>query len=178
MMTKQEERNILKQIENLIAAAGEDSYIGMAFAGCCDMARSNIDNDFANNPQEAIKNLRKNLEEAQEMNRRLEQDNTLLTGANKRYCDEIGELTRAAKAEKAKQIPADLYKRLWLMVDRQIDKAEQNITTHAEILADFCDCPGDIAVVEGLKQLNIEILRRDDAKQLLEALEKYEPENI
>jgi len=46
MMTKQQERETLNKISDLIAAAGPDSYIGMAFAGCVEMVAENIENDF------------------------------------------------------------------------------------------------------------------------------------
>lgn len=77
-MTKNEERKVLAQIEKLIASTGEDSYISMAFSGCVQMAQSNIDNDFSNNPQEAIATLRKNLDEAKETIRKMEEDKARL----------------------------------------------------------------------------------------------------
>lgn len=77
-MTKNEERKVLAQIEKLIASTGEDSYISMAFAGCVQMAQSNIDNDFSNNPQEAIATLKKNIDEAREKIRKMEEDKARL----------------------------------------------------------------------------------------------------
>ncbi len=65
MTTKEQERKALAQIKRIVEGLGEDSYIGMAFDGCFEMAESNIENDFANNPKEAIHNLRVNLEAAQ-----------------------------------------------------------------------------------------------------------------
>lgn len=47
MMTKQQEREALKRIKNILVDAGADSYIGMAFAGCVEDAESNIENDWA-----------------------------------------------------------------------------------------------------------------------------------
>lgn len=47
MMTKQQEREALERIRNILADAGDDSYIGMAFAGCVEDAESNIENDWA-----------------------------------------------------------------------------------------------------------------------------------
>ena len=38
MMTKQQEREALERIKNILADAGADSYIGMAFAGCVEDA--------------------------------------------------------------------------------------------------------------------------------------------
>lgn len=47
MPTKAEERKALAQIRDIINALGEDSYIGIALAGCLDDAETNIENDFA-----------------------------------------------------------------------------------------------------------------------------------
>lgn len=47
MMTKQQEREALERIKNILADAGADSYIGMAFVGCVEDAESNIENDWA-----------------------------------------------------------------------------------------------------------------------------------
>lgn len=47
MMTKQQEREALERIKNILADAGDDSYIGMAFTGCVEDAESNIENDWA-----------------------------------------------------------------------------------------------------------------------------------
>ena len=47
MMTKQQEREALERIKNILVDAGADSYIGMAFAGCVEDVESNIENDWA-----------------------------------------------------------------------------------------------------------------------------------
>ena len=64
MMTKAEEIKALEAIKKILDKAGDDSYIGMAFHGCVDMARSNIDNDFANDPMEALEMARSRVEAA------------------------------------------------------------------------------------------------------------------
>lgn len=45
--TKDQERKALDQIRKIVAGLGEDSYIGMAFEGCFEIAEENINNDFA-----------------------------------------------------------------------------------------------------------------------------------
>lgn len=44
--TKEQERKALAQIRKIIDGLGEDSYIGMAFEGCFEIAEENIENDF------------------------------------------------------------------------------------------------------------------------------------
>ena len=177
-MTKNEERNILKQIEQLIASAGEDSYIGMAFAGCVQMAQSNIDNDFANNPQEAIQTLRKNLDEAKDTIRRYEDADAHANRIIKQKNEELDELRNQLKAERKKQLPINLYRDLWCNVNNQICKADKEISNTAELLAMCADEPQDIAVTSGLKRLKDLTSSRSANKQLLAALEKYQPKDI
>lgn len=47
MTTKEQERKVLEQIAKLVEGLGEDSYIGTAFEGCFDIAKQNIENDWA-----------------------------------------------------------------------------------------------------------------------------------
>ena len=76
MMTKAQETEILNKIEKLIAQAGEESYIGWAFAGCVNRARENIEYDFALNPQEELECARKQTEEVRkEMSREINKAN-------------------------------------------------------------------------------------------------------
>ena len=54
IMTKAEESAIVDQIEALINQTEANSYTRMAFAGCVNMARENIEYDFANSYPEMI----------------------------------------------------------------------------------------------------------------------------
>lgn len=44
--TKEQERKALEKIRKIVADLGENSYIGMAFEGCFEIAEENIENDF------------------------------------------------------------------------------------------------------------------------------------
>lgn len=44
--TKEQERKALAQIKKIVEGLGENSYIGMAFEGCFEIAEENIENDF------------------------------------------------------------------------------------------------------------------------------------
>lgn len=48
-MTKEQERQILKKIDELIKEAGPDSYINTTFAGIVEQAEENINNDWGCN---------------------------------------------------------------------------------------------------------------------------------
>lgn len=57
MPTKAEERKALAQIRAIVDALGEDSYIGIALAGCLDDAEMNIENNFALSMKERYKSV-------------------------------------------------------------------------------------------------------------------------
>jgi len=61
MATKADERKALEEIRRIVEGLGNDSYLAMAFDGCFEMAESNIENDFANNPKASIENLQRDL---------------------------------------------------------------------------------------------------------------------
>lgn len=44
--TKEQERKALAKIKKIVEELGEDSYIGMAFEGCFEIAEENIESDF------------------------------------------------------------------------------------------------------------------------------------
>lgn len=44
--TKEQELKALEKIKKIVADLGDDSYIGMAFEGCFEIAEDNIENDF------------------------------------------------------------------------------------------------------------------------------------
>ena len=45
MTTKDQERKALEQIRKIVEGLGENSYIGMAFEGCFEIAEKNIEDD-------------------------------------------------------------------------------------------------------------------------------------
>lgn len=45
--TKEQERKALARIKKIVEELGENSYTGMAFEGCFEVAEENIENDFA-----------------------------------------------------------------------------------------------------------------------------------
>lgn len=63
-MTKADELKVLEKIEKLISDCGNDSYIGMTFAGMVKVCKDNIANDFGNAPAVDIQEVRQKLEDA------------------------------------------------------------------------------------------------------------------
>lgn len=178
IMTKQEERAALAKIEKILKAAGPDSYIGMAFAGCCEIAADNIENDFGNSLQQSVETWQRNAEAEHDMRIRAEDECECLRRAVTRKAEEIETLRQQIKAEQKKQLPADLYKQIWLAVNDHIEMAESRIAGCVDTLAAFADAPRDIAVANALQGLKQAHTGRAEYTRLLEALEVYEPAEV
>jgi len=178
MTTKQQERETLAKIEKILQGVDPESYIGMAFAGCVEMAAENIENDFGNSWPERYEAVCRSRDELAEARRR---SDDALAAMEKRVSAQISKKDEAIrqldadlKAAIQKQIPADLHRDLWLMIEGRRCTAENEIDQEAELLARFADCPQDIAVGVSLKRLAAAKARRDEYAALLERLEKYE----
>ena len=59
--TKADERAALELIRGILAELDPTGYVNTAFEGCCDMAESNIDDDFANSYKASCKHLQEKL---------------------------------------------------------------------------------------------------------------------
>ena len=178
MTTKQQEREILSQIAALIESAGPDSYIGMAFEGCVEMAESNIENDFGNSMQQAVKAASAKLKEVQETCDNLREAAEAIKQNFARQLEKqdakIKQLDADLKTAIQKQLPADLYRDLWLTISQQEEDAADSMMKIASTLADLAGCPNDIAVKHGLNAMQAAKEKRNRAAAILERLEKYE----
>lgn len=66
MATKAEERKALEQIRKIVEGLGKDSYIGMAFDGCFEIAEENIKNDWGSSMRDKAEHAERLLDEATE----------------------------------------------------------------------------------------------------------------
>ena len=64
MTTKEQERKALEKIKKIVEELGENSYIGMAFEGCFEIAEANIVNDFACSMKQRAESAEQKLEAA------------------------------------------------------------------------------------------------------------------
>lgn len=64
MSTKQQELESLKKIREIVVELGPDSYIATAFEGCFEVAKSNIENDFADSMKARWQDADRKLNEA------------------------------------------------------------------------------------------------------------------
>lgn len=63
--TKEQERKALAKIKKIVEELGEGCYIGVAFAGCFEIAESNIENDFADSMKHRWEHAENQLKKAE-----------------------------------------------------------------------------------------------------------------
>ena len=91
-MLKNGELKILGKIEELIASAGEGSYISMTFAGVPDICRRNIENDWGDSPvRDMEEEQKRNHQKEAEMFVRIEELEQQAEDAQKAYKDALDE---------------------------------------------------------------------------------------
>lgn len=70
--TKDQEKEALKKIKEIVAGLGEGSYVAAAFEGCFEIAEDNIGNDFSRSMKQIADSAREDLEMVYKENRKLE----------------------------------------------------------------------------------------------------------
>lgn len=98
MATKAEERKALEQIKKIVDGLGKYSYIATAFDGCFEIARDNIENDFACSLKDRAEMMESRYDEVSieasrisEENKKLKDELDYLKGSidrNKKVADE------------------------------------------------------------------------------------------
>ncbi len=102
MMTKEQERKALSQIENILNACDPDGYVATAFDGCVEMAATNIDCDWlgsmkaerdaAQRHKESF--LAENKEQAKQIDEQKKKINQLQEDLNKEHNDRMQEIVK------------------------------------------------------------------------------------
>lgn len=143
MTCKQDERKALEEIRKIIDGLGKDSYIGIAFEGCLEIAEQNIDNDFACS-------MRQRAESAERINERLsaqlaakdEQIKSMqvLCDSHGRQSDEYCRINKALKDEldQARDTSVNLWNDLRAAEKTINDQAEQIVHLKAKLYDLMC----------------------------------------
>lgn len=167
LASKEQERKALESIRAIIATLGPNSYLATAFEGCLQDAEDNIEYDAAFSMCARWQDSEKKVSE---LTRELEASKKECTDARAAAAQLDNDLKRALQ----KQLPADLYQDLWMLVNQAAEDATAQIMSAAATLATLADTPNDIAVKHGLNVIKAATTKRNNANSLLERLEKYE----
>lgn len=132
--TKDQERKALDQIRKIVAGLGEDSYIGMAFEGCFEIAEENINNDFACS-------MKQRAESAEAKADKLKKDNEYLMQTVKNLENQTNDALKRADEQALKnnqncKANVELWNK-FREAEERADAAEQEIIRLKAKLYDF-----------------------------------------
>lgn len=132
--TKDQERKALDQIRKIVAGLGEDSYIGMAFEGCFEIAEENINNDFACS-------MKQRAESAEAKADKLKKDNKYLTQTVKNLENQTNDALKRADEQASKnnqncKANVELWNK-FREAEERADAAKQEIIRLKAKLYDF-----------------------------------------
>lgn len=148
MTTKEQELKALARIQKIVAELGEDSYVGTAFAGCFEIAESNIENDFACSMQDRAASAQRRASEAEERAERAEAHAKDLQKA----LDEEHE--RASKAEGERN---GMYNRLKNLQDKIATENEEKVGSLLEANAALDNKAADLQ--KRLEEKELEVIK-------------------
>ena len=135
MASKAEEKKALEKIKEIVEqVGGDDSYIGMAFDGCFEMADSNIVNDFGDSWKSRWLTAQKKAETLEE---KYHKDVTQLTADKEQLLNEIDDLE--AKMESEVMDARDEIDRLKAELVAAGETAKKGIAVNAKNLERIAD---------------------------------------
>lgn len=142
MTTKEQERKALQQIRKIVEGLGENSYIATAFEGCFEIAKDNIENDFACS-------MKQRAEAAEKKVATLELDNRDLRIAIKKAKEDASKAqteleAKIVKLETSALSQDDLYD-IEQMMTNAIYECDATMKQEAETIVMMAEHPTDIS---------------------------------
>lgn len=171
--TKDQERDALAKIKQIVEELGPQSYVGTAFEGCFRDAEDNIENDFGCSMKQKLESAEEDVAELKGK----------LAAAEERL-GELGRLVGSLKDERRalevkltkRALPVDLYRTLWTFVTGEAEASRERMASTAEIMAEMADSPEDIAFKSAVANYRSAKARAEDCERMVAALEAIEPE--
>ena len=157
MATKEQERKALEQIKGIVNGLGADSYIGMAFEGCFEIAEDNIENDWGCSMKQRAESAERKFMDAMTVLENAEKSNERMTAANSDLQGKVAALENQCE---------DVRGRLAIATEaakKAEEKAVGLVKLNAELtekLENSCnDCQMVTALEAEVKAKELEIIR-------------------
>lgn len=173
--TKQQERDTLAKIREMVAELGPQSYLKTAFKGAFEDAEQNIEDDAAycqydraELAEEKVKTLEGRIKELEGGVEELIQKDEERKAALERLGAERDELKKHI-------LPAWLYRDLWMFLTHESELSRERMAQSAEIMANFAETPQDIAFNNAVANYRAQKERAEHCEQMATALDELEP---
>lgn len=128
--TKEQERKALEQIKKIVEGLGNNSYIGMAFEGCFEIAEENIANDSGCSMKQRAEKAQKDADYFQKAANYESDELEKAQTENERLRNEL------AKAKK-RELNRELYASIYSIIKNAKKKTDEGIMNDAKMAATF-----------------------------------------
>lgn len=175
--TKQQERDTLAKIRDMVAELGPQSYIKTAFKGSFEDAEQNIEDDAAYSwydraelAEEKVKKLEGRVKELEGGVEELIQKDEERKAAIERLEAERDEL-------KKRILPEWLYNAIYTFVNDELAETRTRMEELADKMAYSSDNPACVLFRNSLAAYKVRQERRDTCQQIIGALDDLKPES-
>ena len=162
--TKDQERETLVKIKEMVAELGPDSYLKTAFDGVFEDAEQNIELD-------AAFSMKGRAETAEEKARELESQYIAAKLDASRLKAELDNAYKQIAALQGRQIPVWLHSHIYTLATEELTAAREGMAQAAEAMAQLADTPQDTAFAAAVQGYRAAKERRGLCEQIVAGLE-------
>lgn len=166
--TKEQERETLSKIKQMVEELGPQSYLATAFRGAFEDAEQNIEDDAAYSWYDRAESATKRAEAAEE---RLKELGGLV--------DSLKEENRSLGLRLTRSVfPSDLYLDLWTLATDDAKESRERMASAADIMAEMADTPQDIAFTRAVTIYREQKARAVRCERMVAGLDEHRPEGV
>ena len=166
--TKEQERETLSKIKQMVEELGPQSYLATAFRGAFEDAEQNIEDDAAYSWYDRAESATKRAESAEE---RLKELGGLV--------DSLKEENRSLGLRLTRSVfPSDLYLDLWTLATDDAKESRERMASAADIMAEMADTPQDIAFTRAVTIYREQKARAARCERMVAGLDEHRPEGV
>lgn len=172
--TKEQERETLSKIKQMVEELGPQSYIATAFEGCFEVAELNIRDDAAYSLKARVEDAEERLREMGSVYNAAKMDAVRL----EKQLEETYNQLAAAKEEiaslKRQVLPEQLRRDLWVVVTDEAEASRARMAKAAHMMAICADNPACVGFKESVADYRKEEKRAEEMEQRAAALDAME----
>lgn len=166
--TKEQERDTLSKIKQMVEELGPQSYLATAFRGAFEDAEQNIEDDAAYSWYDRAESATKRAEAAEE---RLKELGGLV--------DSLKEENRSLGLRLTRSVfPNELYLDLWTLATDDAQESRERMASAADIMAEMADTPQDIAFTRAVTIYREQKARAARCERMVAGLDEHRPEGV
>lgn len=156
MTTKEQERKALEKIRKIVEELGENSYVGMAFEGCFEIAEENIESDFGCSMKQRAETAEKQAEEFKR--------------AGEYYAAEAEKYQKEAEELRSKVLTTAEAGEIKAILNNVRTRAEQTAQAAAEEIVEYAEKPNGREFQQAVQNNRAAKKRESDCERLIKRL--------